>query len=149
VKRQRQQTLVDLVRREPLASQEEIRSRLARAGHPATQSTISRDIEELGLVRVRDRAGGLRYAAPEAAHPVVSLETLLREFVVSVESSANVVVVKTLPGAAQAVAEGMDRAGLDDVLGTVAGDDTIFLAIREGVKGRTAAKRLRTIAGLS
>jgi transcriptional regulator of arginine metabolism len=69
--------------------------------------------------------------------------------VVSVESSANVVVVKTLPGAAQAVAEGMDRAGLDDVLGTVAGDDTIFLAIREGVKGRTAAKRLRTIAGLS
>jgi transcriptional regulator of arginine metabolism len=148
MKRARQQALLDLVRRERVSSQEEIRRRLARMGHRATQSTISRDLEELGLVRVRGE-GGPRYALPNGdAHPAPPLPSLLREFAVEVASSGNLVVVKTPPGAANAVAEAIDRAGMDDVVGTVAGDDTILLVVREGVRGATVARRIRSQARL-
>lgn len=151
MKRQRQQALLELIRREPLGSQEQIRSRLSRLGHPATQSTISRDLEELGLVRVRGPDGRQRYATAGngEAHPAVPLESLLREFVMEVESSGNLLVVKTLPGAANAVADGLDRAALPEAMGTVAGDDTILVVLREKVSARRTARRLRASAGLA
>jgi transcriptional regulator of arginine metabolism len=150
MKVQRQQALLELVRRRPLSSQEEIRRHLARAGHRATQSTISRDLEELGLVRVRGADGTLRYVpANEAeAHPAIPAAVLLQEFAVGVESSRNLVLVKTLPGAANAVADALDRGEVPDILGTVAGDDTILVVVREGASGRRVAKRLRALAGL-
>jgi transcriptional regulator of arginine metabolism len=151
VKRQRQQALLELIRREPLGSQEQIRTRLSRLGHPATQSTISRDLEELGLVRVRGPDGRQRYIAAGNGepYPVVPLEALLREFVMDVESSGNLLVVKTLPGAANAVADGLDRAALPEALGTVAGDNTILVVLREKVSARRTARRLRATAGLT
>ncbi|HEV3474775.1 MAG TPA: arginine repressor [Actinomycetota bacterium] len=151
MKRQRQEALLDLVRREPLASQEEIRRRLAKLGHRATQSTISRDLEELGLVRGRGSDGRLRYlpAGNGEVHATVPLDSLLRGFATSVDASGNVVVIKTLPGTANAVASGVDRSELEDVLGTVAGDDTIMVVVRETAGGKRAARTLRDLAGLS
>ncbi len=151
MKRNRQRALLELVRRMPMSSQHEIQQELARIGHDATQSTISRDLEELGLVRVRDTEGRLRYALPtEAAATAVAtrLRMLLSEFVISVEASGNLVVVVTPPGAANAVAEALDHAAVDGILGNVAGDNTILIIAKEGVKGKAVAERLRELGGL-
>jgi transcriptional regulator of arginine metabolism len=151
VKQARQQALMELVRTQPLGSQHEIRSRLAELGYEATQSTISRDLEELGLVRIRDADGHLRYGQPNdtsALGAASRLRTLLSEFLISVGSSANLVVLKTTPGAANAVADVLDRAGVEGLLGTIAGDDTVLLVAAEGTKGKTLARRMAELGGL-
>ncbi len=134
----RRQAIVELVSGERLGSQEEIRSRLAQLGHQATQSTISRDLEELGLARVHD-ADGVRYVMPEAAAAPSSarLRRLLAEFAVAFVRTDVGLIVRTPPGAANVLAEGIDRAGLPEVAGTIAGDNTILIVGREGV-GATA-----------
>jgi transcriptional regulator of arginine metabolism len=104
------------------------------------------------LVRVRDPEGHLRYALPGDAGPAGArsrLRALFAEFVTSVEASGNLVVVTTPAGAANAVAEALDHAGVEGMLGTVAGDNTILIVAREGMRGRTLAKRLREIGGLA
>jgi transcriptional regulator of arginine metabolism len=136
LKAKRQRAILGLVGREPLASQEEIRSRLARLGIEAAQSTISRDVEELGLARVHDRTG-LHYVVPaegEAPAPVALLRRLLDEFALSLTRAEAGLVIRTPPGAAAALAEGIDRVGLADVAGTIAGDNTILVLGREGVE---------------
>src|SRR5439155_24444063 len=100
MKRQRQRALMEVIRHEPLGSQEQIRKRLSELGFEATQSTISRDLEELGLVRIRDGEGHLRYAqladaAGTNGNGAPSVEALLREFGLEVEVSGNLVLVKT------------------------------------------------------
>ena len=135
VKTRRQQAILSLVGRERLASQEEIRTRLAGLGLSATQSTISRDVEELGLARVHDH-DGTRYVVPgngSAPVPIRLLKHLLDEFALSFTRSDHGLVVRTPPGAAAALAEGIDRVGLADVAGTIAGDNTILILGREGV----------------
>ena len=152
MKRQRQQALLELIRREPLGSQAEIRSRLSTAGHRATQSTISRDLDELGLVRVRGAGGGFRYAEPSAATASLAaarLRMVLQEFLISIEPSGGLALALTPPGAASAVAEAIDHAGIEGVLGTVAGDNTILVVAKQGVKGATVARRLREAGGLA
>src|SRR4029077_7679099 len=123
LKAKRQQMILSLlVGRERLASQEEIRSRLALLGLEATQSTISRDVEELGLARVHDHEG-VRYVVPgqgSAPAPLNHLRHLLDEFAVSLTRSDSGLVVRTPPGAASALAEGIDRAGLPEIAGTIA-----------------------------
>jgi len=143
-KTKRQQAILGLVARERLASQDEIRRRLGELGLKATQSTISRDLEELGLARVHD-ADGTRYVAPgESASygPMALLEHLLEEFALSFVRADAGLIVRTSPGAAAALAEGIDRAGLDPVAGTIAGDNTILVLGREG---RTPADLERTL----
>jgi transcriptional regulator of arginine metabolism len=135
-KAKRQQTLLGLVARESLGSQEEIRTRLGQLGVDATQSTISRDVEELGLARVHDH-DGMRYVVPgrEPNHqPAALLRRLLDEFALSFVRADAGLIVRTPPGAAAALAEGIDRAGLADVAGTIAGDNTILILGREGIQ---------------
>jgi transcriptional regulator of arginine metabolism len=134
----RQQAIVDLVAAERLGSQEEIRSRLADRGLHATQSTISRDLEELGLARVHD-ADGLRYVVPGdgSAHAFAPLRRLLLEFALSFVRTDVGLIVRTPPGAANVLAEGVDRAGLEQVAGTIAGDNTILVIGRERVTAGT------------
>ena len=135
-KSKRQQAMLGLLATERLASQHDIRERLAYLGIEATQSTISRDIEELGLARVHD-AGGTRYVVPGDAGsygPMALLRHLLDEFALSFVTSGAGLIVRTSPGAAAALAEGIDRVGLDGVAGTIAGDNTILILGREGVK---------------
>jgi transcriptional regulator of arginine metabolism len=153
MKRQRQRALMELIRHEPLGSQEQIRKRLGELGFDATQSTISRDLEELGLVRVRDGGGHLRYAEladgnGSNGHHVPPLDSLLREFALAVEVSGNIVLVKTPPGAANAVAQGLDQTSVDGLLGTVAGDDTILVVATSAQAGKSLAGTLREMAGL-
>lgn len=147
LKSKRQQTILSLVGRERLSSQEEIRARLATLGMEATQSTISRDVEELGLARVHDH-DGLRYVVPgegSAPAPLRLLEHLLDEFALSFTRSDHGLVVRTPPGAAAALAEGIDRVGLADVAGTIAGDNTILILGREGVAAAALERSLTTI----
>ena len=149
-KARRQQAILDLIARERPASQEEIRAGLGVFGIPATQSTISRDIEELGLARVHD-AGGVRYVVPGATPgtngtaPTGLLRRLLDEFALSVVRSDAGVLIRTPPGAASALAEGIDRVGLADVAGTIAGDNTILVLGREGVDPRRLEETLMRV----
>ena len=143
-KSKRQHAIVSLVSRERLSSQEEIRARLHGLGLEVTQSTISRDIEELGLARVHD-PDGLRYVVPreqEAPAPMRMLRHLLEEFALSFVPSDGILVIRTPPGAANALAEGLDRVGLADVAGTIAGDNTILVVAKEGVAARTLQRNL-------
>lgn len=136
-KAKRQHEILSLVSRERLASQEEIRTRLASLGIEATQSTISRDVEELGLARVHD-VDGLRYVMAgekenDSPGPRRLLKRLLNEFALSFICADYALVLRTPPGAASALAEGIDRVGLAGIAGTIAGDDTILILGREGV----------------
>ena len=130
----RHQAIVDLIAAERLGSQEEIRGRLAELGLHATQSTISRDLEELGLARVHD-AEGVRYVVPgaQAAHAFAPLRRLLHDFALTFVKTDVGLIVRTPPGAANVLAEGVDRSGLEQVAGTIAGDNTILVIGREGV----------------
>jgi transcriptional regulator of arginine metabolism len=149
VKAKRQQAVLSLVSRERLSSQEEIRERLARLGLDATQSTISRDVEELGLARVHD-AGGVRYVVPgeadnDARAPMRLLRHLLDEFALSFTRGEHAIVIRTPPGAASALAEGIDRVGLTGVAGTIAGDNTILIVGREGVSSASLERSFTQI----
>jgi transcriptional regulator of arginine metabolism len=146
-KSKRQQVILSLVARERLSSQEEIRARLGRLGLAATQSTISRDIEELGLARVHDR-DGVRYVTQgegESRFPTSPLHHSLGEFVLSFVTANQLLVIHTPPGAANALAEAIDRFDLHDVAGTIAGDDTILVVPRDGVSPQRVEQRLRDV----
>jgi transcriptional regulator of arginine metabolism len=131
----RHQAIVELISGERLGSQEEIRGRLADLGLHATQSTISRDLEELGLARVHD-AAGVRYVVPgtQATPSFGPLRRLLNDFALTFVRTDVGLIVRTPPGAANVLAEGVDRSGLELVAGTIAGDNTILVVGREGVE---------------
>lgn len=148
MKRQRQQAILDLVRAEPLSSQTAILKRLHERGIDVTQPTVSRDLDELGLARIRDADGHLRYSVPEDAAPLGGLDRLRRllgEFALSMQASGSLVVIHTPPGAANAIAQVLDQVGVAGVIGTVAGDDTILVIAREGVRGRSVLSGLQAI----
>lgn len=141
-RRDRQGTILRLVREQSLATQSELAAALHAAGHDVVQTTVSRDIRELGLVKVRRSDGRLVYASPEEARPR-QLVPSFRRLALAIESSANLVVVTTPSGFASALAEELDRAGHPLVLGTIAGDNTIMIAAREGVSGAELRDELR------
>ncbi|HZP48537.1 MAG TPA: hypothetical protein VFB07_08385 [Vicinamibacterales bacterium] len=145
MKARRQAALLELIDRDAIHSQEALRKRLHQRGFDATQATISRDIAELGLVK---RAGDGAYQRPgvDAANPetaLVALERAAAEFLRRVERAQQLVVIRTGRGQAQALAEAMDRAQLDEIVGTIAGDDTILVVAR-GARGAAAlVKKLK------
>ena len=142
---ERQGAILRLIQERPLATQTEVAEALRETGLDAVQTTVSRDIAQLGLVKVRGADGRLVYAVPGAADldRLSELAAAMRRWAVSVAATANLVVVKTPPGYASALARAIDDAQLPDVCGTVAGDDTIFVAAREGVAGNELADHLR------
>ena len=153
MKTQRQHRIAKLLEGNAVTSQGQLVELLEADGIRATQATVSRDLEELGAVKVRVPGGELVYAIPELPKDQVAPEDHLRrvmsEWVVDVEPSGNLVVLRTPPGSAHVVASALDRAGLPDVLGTVAGDDTMIVVVAEKAGGATVAKRLATLAGLT
>jgi transcriptional regulator of arginine metabolism len=149
MKAQRQAILLELIDREPLHSQEELRRRLRQRGFDATQATISRDIAELGLVK---RAGDGAYQRPGAdtSNPETALAALERaaeEFLRRVERVQQLVVLRTGVGQAQPLASALDRAQLPEVVGTIGGDDTILIVARDAKRAAALAKRLQGYAG--
>lgn len=145
----RQKALAELIRTEALGSQEEVTARLSASGFAATQATVSRDLEGLGAVKVK-RGGVLRYVLPEGGESDFQADRLGRivtEWVRSVEAAGNLLVLKTPPGSAHLVASVIDQAGLPELAGTVSGDDTLFVALRDGVVAEAMASRFRGMAG--
>ena len=133
-----------------IGSQQELAARLARHGHRVTQTTISRDLAAVGAGKRVASDGHERYvlgdgpATPEGA---AELTRMLRQFAVEVAASGNLAIVKTLPGSAGPVATALDRASVDGVLGTVAGDDTVLVVARTATGGAGLARRLETLLG--
>ncbi|MGN6473269.1 MAG: arginine repressor [Mycobacteriales bacterium] len=154
----RQSRIAAVLSAHPVRSQAELARLLAAEGVAVTQGTLSRDLEEMGALKVRHPSGGTVYAVgDEPPGPVLRalsdasdgrVSRLAAELLVSAEASANLVVARTPPGGAQLLASAIDRAGLPDVLGTVAGDDTVLLVARDPRGGAKLAERLCRMAGL-
>lgn len=142
---ERQGAILRLVRERPLATQAEVAAALHEQGIHAVQTTVSRDISELGLVKVRNGEGRLVYAHPGAddLDRLSELTAALRRWVLSFEPSRNLLVVRTPAGFASPLAEVLDRAGPAEVAGTIAGENTVFVAARDGVTGAELAETFR------
>lgn len=149
----RQARIVTLLSSNQVSSQTELAALLAADGIEVTQATLSRDLEELGAVKLRGVEGGAgAYIIPEDGSPVrgVSggterLTRLLGELLVSTDSSANLAVLRTPPGAAHYLASALDRAALPYVVGTIAGDDTILVVAREPMTGAELATTIENL----
>lgn len=154
----RQQRIIDLLATAEVRSQTELADLLAAQGVSVTQATLSRDLVELDAVKVRSASGALVYAVPaeggdrtpvsarETAASEARLAKLCSELLVSAEASANLVVLRTPPGAANFLASAMDKAELGDVLGTIAGDDTVVVIARDPAGGEEVAHRMLSLA---
>lgn len=149
---QRQQTIARLIEQHQVSNQPQLVDLLAAEGITATQATVSRDLDDLGAVKVRVDGGESIYAIPELPKdqraPEDHLRRTLGDWVVEVNSSANLVVLRTPPGTANVVGAALDRSGWSDIVGSVAGDDTVLVVAAETTTGATLAERLRTLAGL-
>ncbi|MGH9080052.1 MAG: arginine repressor [Acidimicrobiales bacterium] len=151
-KHQRQHRITRLLETRAVASQSHLVELLAGEGIEATQTTVSRDLEELGALKVRLPGGETAYALPELPSRQVAPEDHLRrvlgEWVVEAHCSANLVVLRTPPGSAHVVGSALDRSGFPGVIGTVAGDDTVLVVTSEPSGGAAVADRLAEVAGL-
>jgi transcriptional regulator of arginine metabolism len=145
----RQQLLRELLASRELGSQREALAALADHDVACNQATVSRDLDELGAVKVRGVDGRLAYRlrADLATHGRDRAEATLRQFVTDVTHSGNLAVLRTPPACAQPVASAIDLGGFDDVIATVAGDDTVLVVAAEGVPGATLATRFRRLIG--
>ncbi|MCU7729011.1 arginine repressor [Actinoplanes sp. KI2] len=142
--------IVELIRQKAIRSQTELAELLAAEGVQVTQATLSRDLEELRAVKV----GGAYLIPEDGTRPLREVEDaparllrLLRELLTGVDASGNIAVLRTPPGAAQFLASALDRSGLTDVVGTIAGDDTILVVARDVTGGKALAEKLADWAG--
>ena len=143
MKAQRHATILDLIRHHRVASQEQLRDLLGKAGVRVTQATLSRDIHELGLAKVVDPDGGARYGAPGAIEAVPPpLAPLVANLLLSAEGVGPLLVVKTPAGSANALGSALDRHAWPDIVGTIAGDDTLLIVARSPTARRRVADRL-------
>ncbi len=149
MKKLRQREILKILEEKKIGNQRELVRELARRGFHATQATISRDLQELSVVRVPEGDQGVKYARIERSASRgerEELARLVRNFLRGAESSGNLLVLHTDPGDAQPLALGIDRAALPEILGTVAGDDTILCVVKEGVSARKLADYLKRLA---
>ena len=153
----RQARIAELIAAHPVTSQTQLAALLADGGIEVTQATLSRDLEELGAVKLRGSDGApASYVLPPENAPLrpaqaapARLVRLLADLLTSAEGSANLAVLRTPPGAAQFLASALDKVGLPDVLGTIAGDDTLLVVSRRPDGGAALADRLRAMAARS
>lgn len=137
---------MELVSSSSVNSQQELVDALRASGYAVSQTTVSRDLKELGLNKLRDRKGTSRYSSSEQEIPYAESEAALRrmarQFMLTVEKTGNMIVLKTTPGNAQGLAAAIDAAALKGIAGTVAGDDTILVIFSEGVDGGRLVEKL-------
>jgi len=143
LRERRRRAIVELIRSDALSSQEELAERLGSIGFAATQATISRDLEQIGAVKLR-RDGQLSYALPDAAREAFSprLAAVFRDWVRSVEPAGTMVVIKTPPGSAHLVGVALDNSEIGEIVGTICGDDTIFVACRSSGEAEALSAKL-------
>jgi transcriptional regulator of arginine metabolism len=150
IRSRRQKALADAIRFEPIGSQEEATAKLAALGFAVTQATVSRDLDQLGAVKIK-RGGAFAYALPDQMGDndwaATRLDRIFGEWVRSVEAAGNMIVVRTPPGSAHLVGLAIDQAKLPQVAGTVSGDDTLFVVVRDGSDVQAVASRFRALSG--
>lgn len=133
MKARRQMKVQEIITKEIIRTQEDLADKLRLAGFDVTQATVSRDIKEMGLIKVPSAGDDYRYAVSTEVHPSNlqdRLRRLMRETVVSINDTESLIVIRTIPGNAQALAAVLDKSSWEEVIGTVAGDDTILLVIK-------------------
>ncbi|MDN5346922.1 MAG: transcriptional regulator of arginine metabolism [Clostridia bacterium] len=133
MKVQRRRAILDIIASRPVETQAALAQELRRLGFRVTQATVSRDIKEMGLVKIKFGENRYRYAQPEEqrlSDPLERLQRLFRDAVVKMDSSENLIVIHTLPGTAHAVAACLDKLNWPEIIGTVAGDDTILVVAK-------------------
>lgn len=137
---ERRAVLAAIIRGEHVASQESLSERLREAGHDVTQATVSRDLEALGATRGK-RDGRPAYLLPDT-HGDPALARILGEWRLSIEPAGNLLIMRTRPGSAHVVGAALDEAAVEGIAGTIAGDDTLFIAIRDGFSSAEIARKL-------
>lgn len=150
-KAERQAVIVRLVEQEDIQTQEQLALALVARGFQATQATVSRDIKELRLVKILGQNAAYKYATPDAGEKKMTdrLSRIFADSVVSITHTGNIVVIKTLSGSANAAAEAVDMLQWKEVIGTIAGDNTMFIAINEQASIAAVEARFRELARLS
>ena len=147
MKSKRQNDILQVISLRDIETQEELAAALRSLGHNVTQATVSRDIRELRLIKVGAKGGGYKYARPENHETAVGerLSRILTDALVNVDASGNIIVIKTLSGSANVAAEALDNLGWPEILGTIAGDNTIFAIVRNDCETTEIADRIRRI----
>lgn len=147
MKADRQKKILEIVNRCQIETQDDLIDRLMAEGYAVTQATVSRDIRELQLNKVLTKQGKYRYTAPKKEDLVTGLKinAALVDSIISVEFALNLIVIKTLPGLANAVAAGIDSLAVAEILGCVAGDDTIMVATRSEDSAKSISERIRVM----
>ncbi len=151
MKGKRHLKIINIVKNERIRTQEELARFLEEEGIEVTQATVSRDIKDLGLIKVPIEDGSYKYAMPPEADKYKMarwIEKMFKNFVLSVETTGNLVVVKTLSGTAGGLASAIDNLEWKEVLGCVAGDDCIFVALKENCDRKEVVHRLRELVGI-
>ena len=148
MKTKRQNEIIRLITSGDIETQEELAAELRSLGYKVTQATVSRDIRELRLIKVAAKGGGFKYAKPERHEIAVSerLARILNDSLVNVDASGNIIVVKTLSGSANVAAEALDNLGWPEILGTIAGDNTIFVVVRNESDTTEISDRIRRLS---
>ena len=150
-RRERHGAILRLVREQPISTQTELADALRAAGYEVVQTTVSRDIKELGLIKVRDERGRRVYAPPGARDADLSraLAVAVRRFALSFEAAGNMVVITTPDGYATPLADAIDDSGHPHVAGTIAGENTVFVVARDGTPAAQLRDELRTHLALT
>lgn len=147
MKTKRQNEIISIISSRDIETQEELASALRNLGYKVTQATVSRDIRELSLIKVAAKAGGFKYAKPDKQEVAVSerFTRILTDSLISVDATGNIIVVKTLSGSANVAAEAIDNLGWPEILGTIAGDNTVFIAVRNQDETADISARIRKL----
>lgn len=146
---QRHAAILRLVRTARITSQEVLRERLAEQGFDVSQGTLSRDIRELGLLKAPDENGTPVYTVPpDVVDPTPTLARLLPSLYVGADGVGNLLVIRTLTGGAQPIAVAIDHEEWDEIVGTIAGDDTILLILRRPSHRAAVVRRIETLAAV-
>lgn len=148
MKTKRQRKIIEIIEKQVIATQDELAEALRAAGYEATQATVSRDIKELRLVKVTTGENTYRYGAPkeqEAIRNEERLRRLMSEFVTSIAASENIIVLRTHPGNAHTIASLIDGSEWPEIIGTVAGDDTVLLIIKSAHESQPRPEAARML----
>ncbi len=147
MKNKRHMRIMELISREDIYTQEELAQRLKDMGEDVTQATVSRDIKEMKLVKVADETGRSRYAAvaEQGGGMSTRLSRVFADTVLGIDYSENIILIRTLSGSANAAAEAVDTMRLPEILGTIAGDNTLMAIVRQGYSAAEVTDRLRTL----
>ncbi len=150
MKARRQRKILKIIQSEPVGTQDDLAVALKKSGFEVTQATISRDIKELGLIKIPYKNKFFRYASPGAGESTVHrseerLKRLFQDSVVGLDLSENLIIIRTHPGGAQAVASALDQAGWQEIIGTVGGDDTILVVVKPKQVAAAVLKRFEDL----